>query len=102
VTQQAIRRTIRVDGARWLAGRSRSPYAIGSAFATAMAAHTSPVYLAGLDRPARRADLALPLALVDGTRAWLEHLAPVGDAAALERWRAFLDAAERRLRERSA
>jgi hypothetical protein len=41
------------------------------------------------------------LALVDGTRAWLEHLAPVRDEAAAVRWRAFLDEAERRLRERS-
>jgi hypothetical protein len=40
--------------------------------------------------------------LVDGTRAWLEHLAPVRDAAALRRFTEFLDDAERRLRERSS
>jgi hypothetical protein len=102
VTQLAIRRSVRVDGPRWLAGRSRSPYAIGSAFATAMAAHTSPVYVSSTDRPTRRPDLSVPLALVDGSRAWLEHLAPIRDADALARWRGFLDDAERRLRGRSS
>jgi hypothetical protein len=46
------------------------------------------------------ADLSVPLALVDGTRAWLDHLAPIRDPRELERFRAFLDAAERRIRER--
>jgi hypothetical protein len=84
----------------WLAGRSRSPLAIRSAFATAMAAHTSPVYLLVPGQPSPPADLSIPLALVDGTRAWLDHLAPIRDPRELERFRTFLAAAERRIRER--
>jgi hypothetical protein len=84
----------------WLAARSRSPLAIGSAFATAMAAHSSPVYLEVPGMPRKPPDLSVPLALVDGTRAWLEHLAPVRDPVELTRFRRFLDDAERRLRER--
>jgi hypothetical protein len=97
-----LRHGLRVAGRGWIAGRSRSPYAIGSAFTTAMAAHTSAIYLSRPGGEGRRPDLAVPLALVDGTRAWLEHLAPLRDDADLAHWRAFLDDAERRLRERSA
>jgi hypothetical protein len=86
----------------WAAARSRSPLAIGSAFATAMAAHTSPVYLEVPGMPRRRPDLSVPLALVDGTRAWLEHLAPIRDPADLARFHRFLDDAERRLRQRGS
>ena len=67
-----------------------------------MAAHTSPVYLTGPERQGRRPDLAVPLALVDGTRAWLEHMAPLRDTTALKPWLRFLDDAERRIRERSS
>ena len=102
VRELAIRQRVAVARSGWLAGRCRSPYAIGSAFASAMAAHTSPVYLEHRDGPRRPADLGVPLALVDGTRAWLEHLAPVRDPSELQRFVAFLDEAERRLRERSA
>ena len=73
---------------------------IGSAFASAMAAHTSAVYLAVRGRPQPPPDLAVPLALVDGTRAWLEALAPLRDPGDAERFRRFLDEAERRLRAR--
>jgi hypothetical protein len=102
VTELAIRQRVAVERSGWLAGRCRSPFAIGSAFASAMAAHSSPVYLDHRDRPRRPADLGVPLALVDGTRAWLEHLAPVRDPSELRRFVAFLDDAERRLRERSS
>jgi hypothetical protein len=102
VVELRVHHRVNVERSGWLAGRCRSPYAIGSAFASAMAAHTSPVYVEHRDRPRRPPDLGVPLALVDGTRAWLEHLAPVRDPEELERFVAFLDDAERRLRERSA
>jgi hypothetical protein len=101
-TELVLSETIAVERGGWIAGRSRSPFTVWSAFATTMAAHTSAVYLEHAGAPRRPPDLAVPLALVDGTRAWLEHLAPVRDAAALRRLTEFLDDAERRLRERSS
>ncbi len=99
-TDLVLRHRLRVDDTGWMAARSRSPFAIGSAFATAMAAHTSPIYIECRERPRRPTDLTEPLAIVDGTRAWLEHLAPIRDPGELARFRRFLDEAERRLRER--
>ena len=98
-TELALRERVRIERTGWLAGRCRSPFAIGSAFATAMAAHTSPLYLECPDRPRRPVDLTEPLAVIDGTRAWLEQLAPIRDPADLERFVRFLDEGERRLRE---
>ena len=95
-----LRERIRVDRTGWIAGRSRSSVVIGSAFASAMAAHTSPVYLTVAGSATARAGPGLPLALVDGTRAWLDALAPVRDQSAADRFRRFLDEAERRLRAR--
>jgi hypothetical protein len=100
VTELRLTTRLRVVRTGWLAARSRSPLAIGSAFATAMAAHTSAVYLEVPGLPRRPPDLSVPLALVDGTRAWLEHLAPIRDPADLARFRGFLDEAEQRLRPR--
>lgn len=100
VSELLLRERIAVARSGWVAGRSRSSVAIGSAFASAMAAHTSPVYLGVAGRPQPAADIRVPLALVDGTRAWLETLAPVRDTAEAARFRRFLDEAERRLRER--
>jgi hypothetical protein len=65
-----------------------------------MGAHTSPIYVTVRGRPRAAPDLGLPLTLVDGTRAWLEALAPVRDERDAERFRRFLDEAERRLRAR--
>jgi hypothetical protein len=100
VSDLALREHVRVERSGWIAARSRSPYAIGSAFASVMAAHTSAVYLDVAGHPRRIADLDLPMTLVDGTRAWLETLAPVRDEAERRRFVEFLDGAERRLRER--
>jgi hypothetical protein len=95
-----LRERIAVARSGWLAGRSRSSAVIGSAFASAMAAHTSAVYLSVRGRPQPTPDLRLPLTLIDGTRAWLEALAPLRDARDGARLRGFLDDAERRLRAR--
>ena len=46
-------------------------------------------------------DISVPMALIDGTRAWLDHVAPVRDAADAARITAFLDEAARRLRARA-
>ena len=43
--------TIDVDAGAWIAARARSPFEIGSAYLTSMAAHTSPVYVEVPDRP---------------------------------------------------
>ncbi len=101
-SELVLRERIAVTRSGWLAGRSRSSLAIGSAFASAMAAHTSPVYVEVAGRPQPPADLSVPLAIVDGTRAWLEALAPVRDGREAERFRAFLDEAERRLQARGS
>jgi hypothetical protein len=90
---------IRASRTGWLAGRSHSPFAIGSAFATSMAAHTSPIYLEVRGRPRVGGDMTVPLTLIDGTRAWLETLAPIRDDRDLDRFRRFLDESARRLRD---
>jgi hypothetical protein len=99
-TALTLRERVRVERSGWLAARSRSPFAIGSAFATAMAAHTSAVYLEVPGRPQPPADMSTSLTVVDGTRAWLEQLAPVRDERERERFRRFLDESERGIRER--
>jgi hypothetical protein len=98
-TRVVLRQRVTVERSGWLAGRCRSPYAVGAAVATAMNAHTSPVYLECDGAPRRPPDLGMPMALVHGTRAWLEQLAPVRDPADAARFDRFLDEAERRLRE---
>ncbi len=100
VSEVILRERVRVERSGWLAARSRSPHAWPSAFATSMAAHTSPVWIEVPGRPRAPADLAQPLTLVDGTRAWLETLAPIADERDLARFRAQLAEAERRLRSR--
>lgn len=98
-TELTLREPVRPERTGWLAGRSRSPYEIPSAFASSMAAHTSPIHLRVRGRPRAPVDLAGPLALIEGTRGWLQTLAPIRDAADLERFGRFLDDQERRLRE---
>ena len=95
VTELRLLEVIRVERTGWLAGRSRSPYAIGSAFASSMAAHTSAVFLEVHGKPRAPADLGTPLALIDGTRAWLRTLAPIDDPRTLRRFEAFLAESER-------
>jgi hypothetical protein len=101
----AERITVRRGG--WLAARVSSRRTIHSAFATAMGAHTSPVYLAVLGRPAFDAhDAAAIGAIIDGTRAWIETVATVRTEAERERLAAYFAIARGRLdeivRERSA
>ncbi|MFV2064460.1 MAG: CehA/McbA family metallohydrolase [Chloroflexota bacterium] len=100
VAELVLRERVRVERSGWIAGRSHSPMVISSAFATAMAAHTSPLYIEMPGRPRAKPDLSTPLAIVDGTRAWLQALAPVRGKRDAERFKRFLDDAERQMKER--
>jgi hypothetical protein len=66
-----------------------------------MAAHTSPLYVDCRGYPRRGADLSEPIAVLDGTQAWLEQLAPVSDPIEAERLRRFIEEGRRRLQTRS-
>jgi hypothetical protein len=62
----------------WLAARVTSPHVIHSAFTTAMAAHTSPVYLEVPGRPVHSpADAAVIATIIEGARTWVETIASV-------------------------
>jgi len=100
VTQLVLRERIRIERPGWIAGRSHSPMVIGSAFASAMAAHTSALYLDVRGRGRKQPDMSTPLAIVDGTRAWLQALAPLRSEHDAARFRRFLDDMERRMQER--
>ncbi len=69
-----------IDRGSWIAARSLSRHQVHSAFATSMAAHTSPVYVEVVDRPQFADDDARAiLAVIDGTQRWLETLAAIDD-----------------------
>lgn len=97
-----LRDTLRVDTSGWMAGRSRSPLAVGSAFASSMAAHTSAIYLEVPDHPRPAADAQPSLDLLEGTLAWLRELAPIADRRDLARFEAALEAARRRMEGRAS
>lgn len=97
VTELALRTTLRVETSGWLAGRSRSPLAIGSAFASSMAAHTSAIYVEVPGHPRQPVDPGPSLELLEGTLAWLRELAPIADPRDLARFEATLARARRRL-----
>jgi len=74
--------TIDVREGSWIAARSLSDRQIQSAFATSMAAHTSPVYVEVLDHPLFvEEDAQAILAVIDGTVRWLETMAAIDDPA---------------------
>lgn len=93
--------TIEVRESAWIAARVRSDREIHSAFATAMAAHSSPVYVEVADRPlfvATDAEAILPI--VEGTLRWLRDRAAVPTAAERARMVAFVEESAHRLRRR--
>jgi hypothetical protein len=66
----------------WIAARSLSDHEIHSAFATAMAGHTSAVYVEVVDHPAASPEDAEAIArVIDGSARWLETLAAVAEPA---------------------
>ena len=74
---------------------------IQSAFATSMAAHTSPVYVDVADRPLfEPSDADAILTIIEGTRTWIETLATIRDQAERERQIAYLREAQRLLMAR--
>ena len=82
VDDLALETEIVIDGGSWIAARSTSRHEIHSAFATSMAAHTSPVYVEVVDRPLFVSDdAAAILAIIEGTVRWLERMATIGDPA---------------------
>jgi hypothetical protein len=91
-----------IETGGWLAARSRSPHHIESAFATSMAAHTSPVYLEVAGRPARppEDDAAVVEQVILGARTWVADVAAVASAAERDRMTAFLDGALQSLEAR--
>jgi hypothetical protein len=101
--QISLAERVRVSHGGWLAARATSSSHIYSAFATAMGAHTSPVYLEVPGRPAFDSEAAAVIGtIIDGARTWVETIAPVrsdGERRRLARFfsssRAKLDALAR-------
>jgi hypothetical protein len=69
---------VAVASGGWLAARVTSRERIHSAFATAMGAHSSPVYLDVPDRPPFSVEDAAAIGtVIDGARTWIEGVAAV-------------------------
>jgi hypothetical protein len=97
----ALVTTVDIRAGSWIAARSRSDHLIQSAFATSMAAHTSPVYVEVADHPLCIADEAgVALAVMDGTRRWLESMAAVERPADRRRMVDFVATSMETLRTR--
>ena len=93
---------VRVTRGGWLAVRVTSSELIQSAFATAMGAHTSPVYLEVPGRPTFDADDAAVIAtIIDGARTWVESVAPVAPDVDRGRLIAYFDSAQATLAARA-
>jgi hypothetical protein len=94
--------TIEVRAGAWIAARSLSDHEIQSAFATAMAAHTSPVYVDVPDRPRRSASDAEAISqVIDGSARWLETMAAIADPPLRDRMVRQIAAAAAELRARN-
>ncbi len=92
---------IEVRAGSWIAARARSDRQIESAFATSMAAHTSPVYVEVVDRPLFVADEAGPiLEVIEGARRWVASMAAVERPADRRRMVEFLAASAATFRAR--
>jgi hypothetical protein len=82
VDRLRLEERVPVTAGGWLAARVTSGERIHSAFATAMGAHSSPVYLDVPGRPAFDADDAAAIGtIIDGARTWIEQLATVRSPA---------------------
>ena len=98
-TELVLDEALTIADSCWLAARSRSPHHIESAFATSMAAHTSPIYVEVAGRPSRPGedDAAVVEQVIRGARTWVADVAAVASNAERDRMTAFLDGALRRL-----
>ncbi|MBF6605013.1 MAG: CehA/McbA family metallohydrolase [Chloroflexi bacterium] len=101
-TELGLHETVEVAAGAWIAARSRSGNEISSAFATAMAAHTSPVYVEVRDRPLvpSMEDAAGVEQIIIGARTWVAELAAVADSDERARMVQFFDASLETLRSR--
>jgi hypothetical protein len=101
-TELTLHETVEVAAGAWIAARSRSPHQIESAFATSMAAHTSPVYVEVADRPLvpSREDAGVVEQVIAGARTWVAELAAVADSGERARMVAFFDASLETFRRR--
>ncbi|HEY7828906.1 MAG TPA: CehA/McbA family metallohydrolase, partial [Candidatus Limnocylindrales bacterium] len=103
LTELRLDESIEVRAGSWIAGRVRSRVDLQSAFTTAMAAHTSAVYVEVEDAPLvpPPGDGAAVEQIIVGTRTWVAELAAIAEPAERERMLAFFDASlaalERRL-----
>jgi hypothetical protein len=107
VATLALEERVAVRRGGWLAARVTSRHTIHSAFATAMGAHTSPVYLEVPGRPTFDAESAAAIGtIIDGARTWVRSIATLGpgvDRARLDGYFAASRARlERLIRERSS
>lgn len=104
VTELRLDERVEIAAGSWIAARARSRHHIESAFATSMAAHTSPIYVevAGRPLPPAADDAAVVEQVMLGTRTWLAELAPIVDPAERARMLAFLDATLTTFRQRIA
>lgn len=98
-----IEDSIRIDEGSWIAARCGTPHTIWSAFPTAVAAHTSPVYVTCGGRNAwSKDDVQTLQTMLDGGRAWAETMAVVETPEERGRFVGFFTEARRLLDARSA
>ena len=91
---------VEVTGSGWLAARATSREQIRSAFATAMGAHTSPVYLdVGGRRPYSPTDAEAIGTIIDGARTWIETVAATRSSTERARLAEYFAASRRTLNE---
>jgi hypothetical protein len=91
---------VTVSKSGWIAARVTSREQIHSGFATAMGAHSSPVYLEVPGRPAfAKEDAAAIGTIIDGARTWVEQIATLGSQADRRRLAAYFQASRERLGE---
>jgi hypothetical protein len=103
-TELNLRETVEIRAGSWIAARSRSRNEIVSAFATSMAAHTSPVYVEVKDRPMvpPADDMEVVAQVIEGARTWVAELAAVADSGERARMVRFFDDSLETLRRRTS
>jgi hypothetical protein len=101
-TELELRDTREIEAGAWIAARSRSRNEIPSAFATSMAAHTSPVYIEVEGRPfvPSAEDAGVVEQIIEGARTWVAELAAVAEPENRARMVGFLDASLARFQRR--
>lgn len=101
-TELTLGETLDIADGAWIAARSRSGSEIHSAFATSMAAHTSPVYVEVPDRPLRGStdDADVVEQIIDGARTWVAELASIADPDERDRMVRFFDVSLETFRRR--